>query len=201
MAIHAHFLRLLPRPPRACIPGVVRLHAACMELPEFSARLHALGDMCGLRFDRLAEALFQTKVVMPLPAKGVSPPVELYAGRPGFDELPDVFTAVWEFDAPRAFDGVGLWFSSQLAKGVELANAPESGATHWSQCFFPVRLDAPVQGRVRFDLWPRMLGGVPQWKWRLSWPGGAFTGDPDTLDSPDSVEAWLENWHAVIPKA
>lgn len=193
-AIYKHFLHILPRPPREIVPRALRLHAACMRLPEFCRRVKEVRTVCGLNMERLANALHHAHLLAPLPVLPASEPILLHEGHPGIDSLPEVFSCTWDFGDSREIDGIGMWFSSCLAEGVELTNDPRAESTHWSQSFFPVRLPGPVSGRTRFDLWPRMMHGRPFWKWRLQTTGFEFTADPDTLDEPDSLEEWLHNW-------
>mgnify|MGYP005839149837 CR=1 FL=1 len=198
-SIHKHFLQLLPRPVRTILPDVLRLHAACFQIPQIRERIESVRTAGGLQMHRLANALYHAHVLMPLPVDMASSPALLYEGRPGIDIIPESFSCTWDFSEPQTIDGVGLWFSSQLAPNIELTNDPREKSTSWTQCFFPILLSQPVIGRVRFDLWPRTLGGVPHWKWRFRTSDVDFTGDPDTLDEPDSVTEWLDHWNIVYP--
>jgi len=184
-SLFSHALSLLPKRPR-CIPYELTVLAAPLQVPEVADRRAQASRVAGLDFTSLAGELGRIAQILPvMPSMLLCPAGELFRGAPGIDALPEELTMSWDLPEPVSVEGVGVWFTSRLAEDVTLANPPEGPDTHWNQLVLPILpATGPIRGRLHFSLWPRFEATAPRWKWRLSWEGGTYTGDPAELDTP-----------------
>lgn len=179
---------LLPRLPRR-VPGRLRVWAAPLAFPELVLRWTLGARVEGLDFSTLAAGLGHIPQVLPVtPAMLLAPPRPLFSGEPGVDAAPERLEAVWDPPPSGVVDGVALWFSADLADGITLANGPRDPDTHWNQLVLPVLPGlAPAAAPFVLEVWPRFVAAAPRWKWRLTWGGLCYEGDPATLDAAGSV--------------
>ena len=116
------------------------------------------------------------------------------------------FTASLRFSTARAggCNALAAWFTSELAPGITLTNAPEAPATHWGRTVFPLsrRIDvAPGTGiAVEFTFVPdhpderSRYGG-----WSVSVDGGAWEHHGSHLESGPQIIA--RNTATMLPDA
>ena len=183
--LFSHCATLQARQPR-WIPDRLTVVAAPINYLDLAQRQHQAARLMGLDFTSISDELGRIAHILPvMPDMLAAPEQTLFCGVPGHDPLPEVLTLTWDLVYPVSFDAVGIWFSARLCEGVELGNPPEGPDTHWSQLVLPV-LPAvgPITGPVHLEVWPRFEATTPRWKWRLTWEGGTYTGDPAELDPP-----------------
>jgi len=193
--LFSHCVGLLGSRPR-CIPDELTVLAAPMQVHELAERRAQASRVVGLDFSSLAVDIGSIAQILPvMPSMLVGPVGKLFHGAPGRDTLPEELTVTWDLPELSPVDAVGVWFSTRLTEDVALANPPEGPDTHWNQLVLPILPGTgPIRGAVQFTLWPRFVSIAPRWKWRLTWDGGEYTGDPADLDAPENLDGWLKTW-------
>lgn len=163
--------RRLLAPGGALIPGRDRLMVALVDAPElyekhsgaWQAPLHGLDMTAALRFVRNT---WRT---------GKTTPEQLLVAPKCWAELdyrtledPDAKGSVaWSAQRAGTAYGLGVWFESELAAGVEISNAPDHPELVYGSAFFPLTEPVAIAEGDRIDVSLRadLVGEDYNWSW------------------------------------
>jgi protein arginine N-methyltransferase 1 len=65
-------------------------------------------------------------------------------------------------------NGLGGWFSAQLAPGVHVSNAPRIKAPSWNQVYFPIRKRVAVRVGDLINVEIRSSRNAATWEWKIN---------------------------------
>jgi len=160
--------RLL-KPGAHIVPQRLDLCATLLELPLDAAELECLAvPLYSLDFSPLRTVAVNSLVWEDLSPVSVLGEPAIVASVP-LQEPPGAIDATVDVAARRdgTVHAIGLWFDAELAKGVELTNAPPTPAPSWHQGILMLDEPVAVSAGERRSIRLHVAGDGSEWGWQI----------------------------------
>lgn len=184
------------------IPRAIELVIAPVEHPEYIDHLNSWShDFYSLDLSPartlVVNSLFSTEIS---PLSLLSEPTTLVSLDLTEIESAD-FNGKVSFTAKRdgSLNGLGGWFSAEIAQGITISNTPPLKTPCWQQVFFPIEQPVQISAGDTLSVEMQVRNNAGQWDWQITanspTKGKSFTQESIRFSYKSQAGSLQTPWH------